>query len=81
MNMVYDVVRVLGINSITSKEEMTFYSLRFAVDLIILKLKVTKSLGASINVKLSLLLSLSFKGTRGVAKPMTVISSFLPKKD
>jgi hypothetical protein len=81
MNTAYDVVRVPGTNSIASKEAVTFYSLRFAVDLVILKLKMAKSLGAGVSVELSLFPGLSFKGTRRVAKPATIISSFLPKKD
>jgi hypothetical protein len=51
MNIAYNVVRVSSTNSVTSKEAVTFYRLHFAVDLIILKLKITKSLSAGISVK------------------------------
>ena len=81
MNTAYNVVRVLNTNSVTSKEVVTFYRLRFAVDLIILKLKITKSLGAGISVILSLLLGLPFKGTLRITKLALIISSFLPMED
>jgi hypothetical protein len=81
MDTAYNVVGVPSINSITSREAVTFYHLRFAVDLIILKLKITKSLGAGISVILSLLLSLPFKGTLRITKPASIISSFLPIED
>jgi hypothetical protein len=81
MNMAYDVVGVPSTNSVTSREAVTFYRLRFAVNLIILKLKITKSLGASVNVILSLLLGLPFKGTLRITKLALIISSFLPMED
>jgi hypothetical protein len=63
IDITYNIIGVPSTNSITSREAVTFYSLRFAVDLIILKFKIPKSLGAGISVILSLLLRFPFKGT------------------
>jgi hypothetical protein len=81
MDTAYDVVRVPNTNSIASREAVTFYGLSFAVDLVILKLKMAKSLGAGIGIKLSLLLRLPFNVTRGIGQPATVVSSFFTCKD
>lgn len=77
MNTTDNVVRVLGIDSIARRVEVPFNRLRFAIYLIILKLKMAKSLYTSIGIMCLLLLCLSFKGTRGIAELATVISTLL----
>jgi hypothetical protein len=81
MNTAYDIKGVLNVNSIASRKKVAFDSLWFAVDLIILKLKMAKCLRASIGITCLLALSLTKERPRGIAEPATVILTLHASKD